>query len=199
LRRLSLLLPLALAITMATVPGAAAQPVSVVDANRVMHAAGALSDRIRAFHSGPGSWQGTRPLPADYCATMRAGEAALQDLTRLANKAILYRMIALARPLQRAADRLGDQLDQEEEINVAAGVTYVEYPCPAAASSRRADVVAVIVSHAPGCSAQADAQGLWSNARRSFMQRCLHLFSSGWAGRTKTWRAASHAIARNWG
>src|SRR5215831_1848262 len=111
LRRLSLLLPLALAITMATVPGAAAQPVSVVDANRVMHAAGALSDRIRAFHSGPGSWQGTRPLPADYCATMRAGEAALQDLTRLANKAILYRMIALARPLQRAADRLGDQLD----------------------------------------------------------------------------------------
>jgi hypothetical protein len=44
---------------------------------------------------------------------MRAGEAILTQVARLASRAILYRLPGLALSLQRA----GDALDEEEEIN----------------------------------------------------------------------------------
>jgi len=137
----------------------------------------ALSDRIRGYHVGPASWRGSGPPPPGYCATMRAGEAALQELARLANQAVSDRLIGLAQALERAADRLSDQLDAEEVINFAAGIAYTDYPCPAVMSAypERAIVLAVIDRRAPACRRVAHARLLSFNARRVFMWECLRL------------------------
>jgi hypothetical protein len=59
---------------------------------------------------------------------MRGGEAVLKELARLASRAILYRQSGLALRLQRAGDGLGDELDEEEEINQQANIPYTVYP-----------------------------------------------------------------------
>jgi hypothetical protein len=163
----------AFTVTAAPIARAPAQPAAGAQAERAIHSAIALSDRIRLYHR----WRGTSPLPPGYCATLRAGEAALQELARLANRAISYRLIGLAQRLERVADRLSDALDEEEMINLQAGFTYVEYPCPAPSSPypARMNVLDAIDRTAPACSRQADIELLSFNARRVFMGDCLRL------------------------
>ena len=76
-----------------------------------MRAASALAERIRAYHRGPGRWMGYTPVPPGYCGTMREGEAVLKELSRLASRAVLYRLPGLALELQAAGNRLGDDLE----------------------------------------------------------------------------------------
>jgi len=88
------LLPLAFVTLslMAPMASVAAQPFTQGAAASAISAANALSARIRGYHR----WQGLTPPPASYCATMREGEAALKQLSRLASRAILYRAPGLA-------------------------------------------------------------------------------------------------------
>jgi hypothetical protein len=167
----------AIGINAAAVASAHAQPITGAGAATAVHDANALSGRIRAYHRGPGSWQSSGPPPPGYCGTMRAGEAVLQELARLANAAIANRQSGLARSLQRVADRLSDELDEEEAVNLAAGFRYVEYPCPAATPAylARATVIRAIDQRAPACRRQADVRLLSFNARRTFMWNCLRL------------------------
>jgi hypothetical protein len=73
--------------------------------------------------------------------------------------------------LQRVADRLSDELDEEQAINFAAGFSYFEYPCSAStpAYRARATVLRAIEQTAPACCRQADVRLLSFNARRTFM------------------------------
>jgi hypothetical protein len=48
---------------------------------------------------------------------------------RRAGPAIRYHQSGLALELQRAADRLSDELDEEEAVNDQAGIPYSGYPC----------------------------------------------------------------------
>ena len=73
---------------------------------------------------------GYTPVPPGYCGTMREGEAVLKELSRLASRAVLYRLPGLALELQAAGNRLGDALDEEEMINLAADIPYTVFPCP---------------------------------------------------------------------
>ena len=50
-------------------------------------------------------------------------------------KALLYRQTGLVLRLESAGAQLSDELDAEEVINDEAGMTYSEYPCPAATSA----------------------------------------------------------------
>jgi len=161
----------ALAIAAMTA-GASAQPFAGAEAARAIRDAGALAARIRAYHYGPGSWRGGPP-PLSYCGTLRAGEAALQELARLANAAIFYQQPGLALSLEHAADRLSDALDQEIEINQESGIPYVDYPCPAATAATRAFALAAVDRKAPTCSRLADIRALSFNARRTFMPVCF--------------------------
>jgi len=166
----------AAAITATTIVGAAAQPIAA-DPGSVIQAAGALSARIRAYHRGPGSWKGFTPPPPSYCPTMREGEAVLKELSRLASRAILFRDPGLALRLQAAGNQLSDELDQEEEINNAAGIPYDVYPCPVPTSSypARANFLDAMTQTIPVCRARADALRLSFDARRQLMQQCLRL------------------------
>jgi hypothetical protein len=168
---------MAIGINAAALVSAPAQPINGTQAATAVPDANALSGRIRAYHRGPGSWRGSGPPPPGYCGTMRAGEAVLQELARLANAAIANRQSGLARSLQRVADRLSDELDEEEAVNLAAGFRYVEYPCPAATPAylARATVIRAIDQRAPACRRQADVRLLSFNARRTFMWNCLRL------------------------
>jgi len=91
-----LLLSGLVAIGVAAAASAVAQPFTERVAAGVIRDANALANRIRAYHRGPGSWTGLTPVPGSYCPTMRAGEATLKELARLASRAILYRQPGLA-------------------------------------------------------------------------------------------------------
>jgi len=58
---------------------------------------------------------------------MREGEAVLKELSRLASRAILYRLPGLALDLQAAGSRLGDALATGTKCRVAAKPTCAEW------------------------------------------------------------------------
>ena len=170
-----LLLSGLLAIGVAAAASAVAQPFTERVAAGVIQNANALASRIRAYHRGPGRWTGLTPVPGSYCPTMRAGEATLKELARLASRAILYRQPGLALRLQSVGDALSDELDEEEEINQQADIPYTVYPCPvpAAPYPARAIAVRVVEQRVPACRRKADALRLSFEARRRLMQQCL--------------------------
>ena len=176
-RRLLLLGLVAIGINVAAPVTAPAQPITGAGAAKTVHDANALTARIRAYHRGPGTWWGSGAPPPSYCGTMSTGEMVLKELTLLTNAAVSNRRTGLVLSLQRVADRLSDELDEEEAINFAAGFSYVEYPCPAAtpAYRARATVLRAIEQTAPACRRQADVRLLSFNARRTFMWDCLRL------------------------
>jgi hypothetical protein len=171
LRRLLSFGLVALALV-ATIVSAAAQPFTGGEASRVARAANALSARIAAYHRGPGGWTGYTPVPPGYCGTMREGEAVLKELARLASRAILYRLPGLALDLQAAGNRLGDALDEEEMINLVAGIPYTVFPCPVEGRPypARATVLYLVVARMPTCRAQADALPVSLAARRTVIE-----------------------------
>jgi len=175
LHRLLLSGLVAIGVAAAAMPSATAQRFTEGVAAGAIRDANALASRIRAYHRGPGSWTGLTPVPASYCPTMRAGEAALKELARLASRAILYRQPGLALRLQGAGDALSDELDEEEEINQQADIPYTVYPCPvpAAPYPARAIAVRVVEQRMPACRRKADALRLSFDARRRLMQQCL--------------------------
>ena len=159
---------------MATIVSAAAQPFTGGDASRVIRAANALSARIAAYHRGPGSWTGSTPVPPGYCGTMREGEAVLKELARLASRAILYRLPGLALDLQAAGNRLGDALDEEEMINLVAGIPTLFPARWKAGPIPRAQPCSISSWH--GClpaARKADALRVSFAARQTLMQQCL--------------------------
>ena len=170
-----LLLSGLVAMGVAATASAAAQPFTERVAAGAIRDAGALASRIRAYHRGPGRWTGLTPVPASYCPTMRAGEATLKELARLASRAILYHQPDLALRLQRVGDALSDELDEEEEINQQADIPYTVYPCPvpAAPYPARAIAVRVVEQRVPACRRRADALRVSFEARRRLMQQCL--------------------------
>ena len=175
LHRLLLSGLVAIGVAAAAMPSATAQRFTEGVAAGAIRDANALASRIRAYHRGPGSWTGLTPVPASYCPTMRAGEATLKELARLASRAILYRQPGLALRLQGAGDALSDELDEEEEINQQADIPYTVYPCPvpAAPYPARAIAVRVVEQRMPACRRKADALRLSFDARRRLMQQCL--------------------------
>jgi opacity protein-like surface antigen len=117
---------IAFGITAATTLSAAAQPVAGTQAGSAIRDANALSDRVHGYHQLIGGWTGLTPMPPDYCRTLFQGEMAYSELRGLASRAAASDQLDLAAQLQRAADRLGDELDEEEEINYQ---SYVFHPC----------------------------------------------------------------------
>jgi hypothetical protein len=99
----------------------------------------------------------------------------LKELSRLASRAILYRLPGLALDLQAAGNRLGDALDEEEMINLVADIPYTVFPCPVEGRPypARATVLYFVVARMPACRAKADALRLSFAARRTLMQQCL--------------------------
>jgi hypothetical protein len=167
-------------IALAAVAGAgsaAAQPFTSAAAASAIHAANALSARIRGYHR----WQGLTPPPSDYCATMLEGEAVLKELARLSSRAILYRQPGWALRLQHAGDRLSDALDEEEEVNQQAGIPYSVEPCPAPPGPypARAYVLRIVEQKMPFCRRKADLLRVSFEARRAFMHQCLRLPERG--------------------
>jgi hypothetical protein len=164
----------ALAVTTTTLSGASAQPI-MAEAGRAIQDAYNLSARIACYHRGPGRWTGTTPPPPGYCDTMRAGEMVVKELAHLASKALLYRQPGLVLRLQAAANRLSDELDEEEEINNAAEIPYQIFPCPVTPASypARAIVIWAFERRMPRCRFEADTLALTFQARRSRMQQCL--------------------------
>jgi hypothetical protein len=163
-------------LTAAAMASATAQPFTVASPASAVGQAYALAARIHAFHR----WTGSTPPPASYCATMRAGEAVMVELARLANRAIRYHQPGLALELQRAGDRLGDELDEEEAINDQAGIPYSGYPCLVVQPSypSRAAILAFVERRVPGCRRKADAARASFDARRALMYQCLRLAGS---------------------
>ena len=161
----------AIGVAATAIASAAAQPFTEGAAARAIRDAYALAARIHGYHR----WTGLTPPPASYCPTMRQGEAVLAEVARLANRAILYRLLDLALRLQAAGDGLSDELDEEEEINQQANIPYTVYPCPVSPASypARAIVLRGIERRMPLCRRQADALRLSFDARRSLMQQCL--------------------------
>src|SRR5262245_54746687 len=121
LRRFLLLGLVALGITASSPVTAPAQPISGAGGVNTVRDANALAARIRAYHRGPGSWVGSGPPPPGYCSTMSAGEFVLKQLVRLTNAAVSAGDTGLVLSLQQVANRLSDELDEEEAINLAAG------------------------------------------------------------------------------
>jgi hypothetical protein len=161
------------AVIMVILGPVAAQPFTEIAGGSVIGRANALAARIHAFHR----WTGSTPPPASYCPTMRAGEAVMVELARLANRAIRYHQPGLALELQRAGDRLGDELDEEEAISDQAGIPYNGYPCLVVQPSypSRAVVLALIERRVSGCRRKADAARVSFDARRALMHQCLRL------------------------
>jgi hypothetical protein len=108
---------------------------------------------------------------------VRAGEAVMVELARLANRAVRYHQPGLALELQRAGDRLGDELDEEEAISDQAGIPYSGYPCLVVQPSypSRAVVLALIERRVSACRRKADAARVSFDARRALMHQCLRL------------------------
>src|SRR5262249_41290403 len=175
LQRLLLSGFVAIGVATTAITSAAAQPFTGRVAGGVIRDANALVNRIRAYRRGPGSWSGLTPVPGSYCPTMRAGEATLKELARLASRAILYRQPGLALRLQGAGDALSDVLDEEEEVNQQAGIPYTVYPCPVPAAPYPAPAIAVRVveQRMPAGGGHGAALRLSSDARVSRMQQCL--------------------------
>jgi hypothetical protein len=175
LRRLLALALVALAVAAATTVSAPAQSLVGREAGGTIRAANALSARIRAYHRGPASWRGTTPVPPGYCGTMREGEAVVKELSRLASRAVLYRLPGLALELQAAGNRLSDELDEEEMINQAADIPYTVYPCPVEGPPypARAAVLYLVEVRMPTCRTKADALRASFAARRTLIQQCL--------------------------
>jgi hypothetical protein len=174
--RLLLLGLVAFGLTAAMIASAAAQPFTETAGGSVIGRANALAARIHAFHR----WTGSTTPPASYCSTMRAGEAVMVELARLANRAVRYHQTGLALELQRAGDRLGDELDEEEAINDQAGIPYSGYPCLVVQPSypSRAVVLAFIERRVLVCRRKADAARASFDARRAIMYQCLRLAGS---------------------
>jgi hypothetical protein len=166
----------AIGVVATAMASAGAQPFSEAAAGVAVRDAGALAARIRGYHR----WTGSTPPPASYCPTMRAGEATLVVLARLANRAIRYRQPGLALELQRMADQLSDALDEEEAINDQANVPYSIYPCPVAQSPHpsRAIILPFVLQRMPACRRKADAARASFDARRALMQQCLRVRGS---------------------
>lgn len=164
------------AVIILTVRPAVAQPFTEIAGGGAVGRAYGLAARIHAFHR----WTGSTPPLAGYCPTMRAGEAVMVELARLANRAIRYRQPGLALELQRAGDRLGDELDEEEAINDQAGIPYNGYPCLVVQPSypSRAAILAFVERRVPGCRRKADAARASFDARRALMYQCLRLAGS---------------------
>src|SRR5262249_38053767 len=158
--------------TVASIASAAAQPFEIAGGS-VIGRANALAARIHAFHR----WTGSTSPPAGYCPTMRAGEAVMVELARLSHPAIRYHQSGLALEVQRAADRLGDELDEEEAINDQAGIPYSGYPCLVVQSSypSRPLVLRFIEARAPSCRRKADAARASFDARRTLLTQCLRV------------------------
>ena len=176
MRRFLLLGLAVLCINAAAPVTAPAQPITGAGGVNTVRDASALAARIRAYHRGPGSWVGSGPPPPGYCSTMSAGEFVLKQLVRLTNVAVSAGDTGLVLSLQQVANRLSDELDEEEAINLAAGFGYTEYPCPtAAARAARATVIRPIGQGASSCRRQADTRSISFNARRIFMSDCLGL------------------------
>src|SRR5262245_5143071 len=117
--RMLLLGLVAIGINVAALVSAPAQPINrTQNAATTVHEANALAARIRAYHSGPGTWRSAGPPPPGYCATMSAGEMVLKELARLANAAVANGQTGLALSLERVGDRLSDELDAEEAIKI---------------------------------------------------------------------------------
>src|SRR5262245_28046016 len=171
--RLLALALVALGLTAASIASAAAQPFTEFAGGSVIGRASALAARIHAFHR----WTGSTPPPAGYCPTMRAGEAVMVELARLSNRAVRYHQSGLALEVQRVADRLSDELDEEEAINDQAGIPYSGYPCLVVQSSypSRALVLRFIEARMPACRRKADAARASFDARRTLMQQCLRV------------------------
>jgi hypothetical protein len=163
----------AIGVAATAIASAAAQPFTEGAAARAIRDAYALAARIHGYHR----WTGLTPPPASYCPTMRQGEAVLAEVARLANRAILYRLLDLALRLQAAGNALSDALDEEEDINQQAGIPYSVYPCPAPPGPypARAVVLRIIDPRAPACRRQADALRVSFDARRALMQKCLRI------------------------
>ena len=89
----------AIGIAASTIVSAPAQTFTGASASSTIGQAYVLAARIRGFHR----WTGATAPPASYCPTMRAGEAIMVELARLANRTIRYRQPGLALELQRAA------------------------------------------------------------------------------------------------
>ena len=173
MHRLLLSALVALGVAVTTGESVFAQPLAA-EAGSAIRDAYALSARIAAYHRGPGLWSGLTPPPPSYCATMREGEGVLKALAVLSSKAILYRQPGLALRLQAAADRLSDELDEEEEINNAAEIPYQIFPCPVPAIyPARAHVIGAIERRMPGCRIAANALRLSFEARRARVTQCL--------------------------
>src|SRR2546427_6443920 len=119
----------AIGVAATAMASAVAQPFTERAAAGAIGHAYALSSRIRAYHRGPGSWTGLTPVPASYCPTMRAGEAVVKELARLASRAILYRQPGLALRLQRAGDALSDGVDEEEGSKRRREFPPTAHPC----------------------------------------------------------------------
>ena len=166
----------AIGVVATAMASAGAQPFSETAAGVAVRDAGALAARIRGYHR----WTGSTPPPASYCPAMRAGEATLVVLARLANRAIRYRQPGLALELQRMADQLSDALDEEEAINDQANVSYSIYPCPVAQSSHpaRAIILPFVLQRMPACRRKADAARALFDPRRALMQQCLRVRGS---------------------
>jgi hypothetical protein len=163
----------ALGLMAASIASTAAQPFTEIVGGSVIGRANALAARIHSFHR----WRGSTPPPAGYCPTMRAGEAVMVELARLANRAVRYHQSGLALELQRAADRLSDELDEEEAVNDQAGIPYSGYPCLIVQPSypSRALVLRFIEARVPSCRRKADAARTSFDARRTLMQQCLRV------------------------
>src|SRR5262249_23850025 len=163
----------AIGIAASTIASAAAQPFTGASAGSAVGQAEALAARLRGYHR----WTGATPPPAGYWPTMRAGEAVMVELARLANRAVRYHQSGLALEVQRTADRLSDELDEEEAVNDQAGIPYSGYPCLVVQSSypSRALVLRFIEARAPTCRRKADAARASFDARRTLMQQCLRV------------------------
>ena len=165
----------AIGVVATAMASAGAQPFSEAAAGVAVRDASALAARIRGYHR----WTGLTPPPASYCPTMRAGEATLVVLARLANRAIRYRQSGLALELQRIADQLSDALDEEEAINDQANIPYSIYPCPVAQSHpARAIILPLVQQQMPACRRKADGARASFDARRALMQQCLRVRGS---------------------
>src|SRR5262245_42371195 len=167
-----LLLSGLVALAVAAPASVGAQPSPAVAAGRLIGTAHALAARIRGYHR----WQGFTPPPLGYCETMREGEAVVKELARLGGQAVLYREPGFALRLQAAGDALSDALDEEEEVNLQAGVPFTVYPCPTLTPHpARAGVLRILLPRTPFCRMKANALRLSFAARRAQMQQCLRL------------------------
>ena len=173
LRRLLSLGLVALAVAAATV-SAPAQSLVGREAGGTMRAANALALAFAPIIAAP-ELAGYTPVPPGYCGTMREGEAVLKELSRLASRAVLYRLPGLALELQAVGNRLGDALDEEEVVNLAADIPYTVFPCPVENTPypARATALLLIEPRMPGCRAKADALRTSFAARRTLLQQCL--------------------------